>query len=165
MLPHELQNAWNEIQLHFDEGTYDSPEAQAKIKRFVEEGPAAVDQWVSAIKMAEMEVVGYADRMAKLSNKKSSKEKAIKRMRENLRFFVETAFSGSVKLPEWTVTTPSRVQVTRELREGHHPAELPEDCYKTEYKLKDEVIKKRLAAGEDLPIDEIRETKHLLVIR
>ena len=41
MLPHELEQLWQEIQLAFDEGTFASPEAQAKINRFMEEGPDA----------------------------------------------------------------------------------------------------------------------------
>ena len=53
MLPHELEQLWQEIQLSFDEGTFTSPEAQAKINRFMEEGPEALDYWAGKIKEAE----------------------------------------------------------------------------------------------------------------
>ena len=66
MLPHELEQLWQEIQLAFDEGTFASLEAQAKINRFMEEGPDALDYWTGKIKEAEALALGYAERLGKL---------------------------------------------------------------------------------------------------
>ena len=69
MLPHELEQLWQEIQLSFDEGTFTSPEAQAKINRFMDEGPDALDYWTGKIKEAEALALGYAERLGKLKAK------------------------------------------------------------------------------------------------
>ena len=165
MLPYELEQLWNEIQLAFDEGTFESPEAQAKIARFMQEGPEALDYWVDQIKQAEALALGYADRLGKLKAKKQAKETQVEKMRERMASFILTALGGKAKTPEWALASRESKTTTYRMIPGKTSDDLPPECVKVEKTLKQEEIKRRIKGGESLPVEAETETKLVLTIR
>ena len=165
MLPHELEQLWQEIQLSFDEGTFTSPEAQAKINRFMEEGPEAIDYWAGKIKEAEALALGYAERLGKLKAKKASKDTQVEKMRERMGDFLLDSLNGKARTPEWTLAARKSSSTTYRMRPGCDSDALPESCVKIEKTLRQDEIRRRLDAGEDLPVDAETTTKTILTIR
>ena len=165
MLPYELEQLWNEIQLAFDEGTFESPEAQAKIARFMHEGPEALDYWVDQIKEAEALALGYAERLGKLKAKKASKDAQVGKMRERMGDFLLDSLNGKARTPEWTLAARKSSSTTYRMRPGCDSDALPESCVKIEKTLRQDEIRRRLDAGEDLPVEAETTTKTVLTIR
>ena len=165
MLPYELEQLWQEIQLAFDEGTFESPDCQAKIQRFMDEGPAALDLWIDRIKEAEALALGYAERLGKLKAKKASKDTQVEKMRERMGDFLLASLNGRARTPEWALAARKSSTNTYRMRPGCDSDSLPENCVKIEKTLRQDEIRRRLDAGEDLPVEAETTTKTILTIR
>ena len=165
MLPHELEQLWQEIQLAFDEGTFESPDSQAKIQKFMDEGPDALDYWAGKIKEAEALALGYAERIGKLKAKKASKDTQVEKMRERMGDFLLASLDGKARTPEWVLAARKSTSTTYRMRPGCESDALPESCVKIEKTLRQDEIRRRLEAGEDLPVEADTTTKTILTIR